>query len=253
MFHASTALSRILAASLASSGFGPDPTLAAAVAQDAEECLLTDTGAPLKVVGRRPTATYADADEKSASQPVQAMAFFYAMPTADNSKEKTKSGFYRIARSPRKAACVGWIKADDVVEWPHRQVGGLRLTADRDRLLFFATLEDLQNFYADAKGSKVRPISREPDNLQKAVFLPDSRCGDREGGWRRCVRLPCGVPSQEFRFRVWLGTIRRRFRARQPQRYHDDRFAAELHARRVFRDRHDGQHASYRFRVESHM
>jgi serine/threonine-protein kinase PpkA len=151
--------------------FGALALLVAPVAhaQTDGDALKTKHGTPLKVIVRAPAATYERPDPASPSRPANQFDFFYVLPTANGGQEKVQNGFYRVASAPRYVAQVGWVQQDAVVEWPHAQVLGLRPKAGRDAVLFFADPGAVEGWY---RGSGVKPISREPAQLQGAQLFP---------------------------------------------------------------------------------
>ena len=76
---------------------------------------------------------------------------------------KTRNGYYYISQAAPRGEPIGWIKADHVVVWPHRQALGFTPRGNRRPSLFYATLDDL----IDAHSGRVKPedsaISREPE------------------------------------------------------------------------------------------
>lgn len=145
-------------------------TMPPASAQTDNEGLKTQHGTPLKVIVRIPGAIYERPDTSSASRPANQFDFFYVLPTTNGGKEKLQNGFYRIASSPRSAAQVGWIAQEAVVEWSHVQVLGLRPLSGRSPVLFFSDQAAVQKWY---KGdTDVKPISREPAQMQGALLFP---------------------------------------------------------------------------------
>jgi hypothetical protein len=141
------------------------------------EVLRTGQGIPLKVVVRRDAAIYEEPRPDARTQPVATFQFFYAVTPMDAEGTpappgiRTRRGFYAVASSLQaRNALLGWIRRDDVVEWPHRQALGFRGAADRDPALFYARPEEVAAALNDR--ADVRPISREPAGSQGVALMP---------------------------------------------------------------------------------
>ncbi len=135
----------------------------------ADDVLKSKSGAPLKVIVRNDTAVFAEPKESSRSQPVRQFEWFFVLP-ADESQAKNKDGFYRIATSKSAANEIGWVKADSVVEWEHRLVGGFTNRGRRGPAYFFENQQAVLSHLND--GSISQAISREPDGVEVFSLLP---------------------------------------------------------------------------------
>lgn len=136
-----------------------------------EQALETPQGTPLKIITREPTALHREADAASPGEPLDAFTWAYVLPADSNrGDEKTRDGFYRVAFASRAARQAGWLAADKVVEWPHAQVAGFTGFGQRDRVLFFETLDDATAWYRGEPDAERRAVSREPDRKQSALF-----------------------------------------------------------------------------------
>ncbi|MBX3421806.1 MAG: VWA domain-containing protein [Pirellulaceae bacterium] len=135
----------------------------------ADDVLKSEFGAPLKVIVRNDSAVFAEPTESSRSQPLRQFEWFFVLP-ADESGAKTKKGHYRIATGKSLANEIGWVKADDVVEWEHRLVGGFTKRGRRGPAYFFenqaAVLSHLN------EGGISEAISRESDGSEIFSLLP---------------------------------------------------------------------------------
>ncbi|MDA7950896.1 MAG: VWA domain-containing protein [Pirellulaceae bacterium] len=134
-----------------------------------DEVLKTEHGAALKVILRHDSAIFADADESSHSQPVRQFEFYFVL-AADEGKAKTKNNFYRVATGTKKSSAVGWVKASDVVEWPHGQVLGFSKRFERDPAHFFENQQDAEGYLTN--GNPHDAISREPEGIEILSLLP---------------------------------------------------------------------------------
>lgn len=121
----------------------------------------TESGANLKVIVRQPTAIYKtpSRDEKE-SRPASMFEFFYAVKP-DIGENRTTNGFYRVATGASNRNIVGWIPAEDLVEWSHRQVLGMRPLSNRQRARFYKDRTDLETAFAST-GQSPSPLSLEP-------------------------------------------------------------------------------------------
>jgi Mg-chelatase subunit ChlD len=135
----------------------------------ADDVIKTEHGANLKVIVRYDTAIFSEPDPTSRSQPLRQFEFFFALPV-DDSGEKTKDGFYRLATGTSEASFVGWAKQEDVVEWPHSEVVGFTKRAERESAHFFETPEHLSDYLKS--GSTKLAISREPEGVEVRALLP---------------------------------------------------------------------------------
>ncbi|MCA9073700.1 MAG: hypothetical protein KDA93_01615 [Planctomycetaceae bacterium] len=135
-----------------------------------EESLLTLEGTPQKLITRRRSALYREADDLSPNEPVDVFSFFYVLPTQVNGAEKLQDGFYRVAYAAETPRQAGWLKAEDVVEWDHAQVAGFTSYGGRDRVLFFASEQDAIDWYLGKPEAEQKAISREPAQKQQALF-----------------------------------------------------------------------------------
>jgi hypothetical protein len=133
------------------------------------DVLKSEYGAPLKVIVRHDSAVFAEPNESSRSQPLRQFEFYFVLP-ADESKAKTKDGFYRIASGTSESNVVGWVKESAVVEWPHLQVLGFAKRAERDPAHFFTTQQGVESYLVD--GDITDAISREPDGVEILSLLP---------------------------------------------------------------------------------
>lgn len=136
--------------------------LSAAARGDYDDAVQTEAGAPLKVVVRRDTALYEGPAKTGRNRPVSMFEFFYVLKPERGSTARTKNGFYRVGGGTSQSLEVGWIVAEDVVEWPHRQALGLRPVGGRERAVFYQSKEDLARAFG-ASGAKPTPLSREPE------------------------------------------------------------------------------------------
>jgi serine/threonine-protein kinase PpkA len=134
-----------------------------------DDVLKTEHGARLKLIVRHDTAVFAEPNVSSRSQPLRQFEFFFVLP-ADKSGLKTKDGFYRIAAGTSEANAIGWIKTEDIVEWPHTQVLGFTKRAERERANFFASQQAIESYLHE--GSTDQAISREPDGVEILSLLP---------------------------------------------------------------------------------
>ena len=135
----------------------------------ADDVLKTEHGARLKLIVRNDTAVFAEPNDSSRSQPLRQFEFFFVLP-ADGSGAKTKNGFYRIAAGTSEANAIGWIKSDDIVEWPHTQVLGFTKRAERDPANFFSSPQALESYLKE--GSTDQAISREPEGVEILSLMP---------------------------------------------------------------------------------
>lgn len=144
-------------------------TLAPMCPAFADDVLKTEHGARLKLIVRHDTAVFAEPNESSRSQPLRQFEFFFCL-AADESGAKTKDGFYRIAAGTSESNAIGWVKADDIVEWPHTQVLGFTKRAERDPANFFLNQQAIESYLRD--GSTEQAISREPNGVEILSLLP---------------------------------------------------------------------------------
>ncbi|MBC7819409.1 MAG: VWA domain-containing protein [Planctomycetaceae bacterium] len=135
-----------------------------------EEVLRTNTGNPLKVIVREPTALRRTPDPMSESEPAEAFSFFYVLPVQAKGTEKIQNGFYRVASSATARRQAGWIAADKVVEWSHAQVCGFTPSNGRQPVLFFKSADDVKAWLKGEDGAESRAISREPSSIQRSLF-----------------------------------------------------------------------------------
>lgn len=135
-----------------------------------EEALLTPQGNPLKLIVREPTALFQEPDAASPGEPVQTFDPFYVLPTSQTGREKTQSGFYRVATAKSVSRAAGWIPADKVVEWEHVETTGFSYYGQREPVLFFATQEDAVAYYRGDPGAAEKAISREPARKVGSLF-----------------------------------------------------------------------------------
>ncbi len=122
-----------------------------------DEGVITDTGAPLKIIIRRDCAIYEQPDQSSKNWPAEMFEFYYVLSAGSNN-EKLKGDFYRIGTEPKEKSMIGWIHKDEVVEWPYRQALGFLPIANRDLAVFYKTKDDLKSAYS---GKALEPLSRE--------------------------------------------------------------------------------------------
>ncbi len=141
-------------------------------ADDEAEAILTDSGAPLKVIVRHDSALYASPDRAARNQPVRQFEFYYVLPAQPGTKEKTRNGFYRAATTAEAGGEVGWLPEGDVVEWSHRQALAFRPGSGRERAQFYAKPDDMRQAYAARNAATPAPISREPEHLAYFALLP---------------------------------------------------------------------------------
>jgi len=144
-------------------------TLAPMCPAFADDVLKTEHGARLKLIVRHDTAVFAEPNESSRSQPLRQFDFFFCL-AADESGAKTKDGFYRIAAGTSESNAIGWVKSDDIVEWPHTQVLGFTKRAERDPANFFSNQQAIESYLRD--GSIEQAISREPNGVEILSLLP---------------------------------------------------------------------------------
>ncbi len=144
-------------------------TGSAATADDS--LVMTDTGAPLKVVVRQDSSIFEGPNKEGKSRPVTVFEFFYVLKPEKVTDGPTQNGFYRVAGGESKKLELGWIHKDDVVEWPHRQALGLRPVKGRERAEFFGDKKDLGTAFADNPDGKPTPISREPRGGSLSINL----------------------------------------------------------------------------------
>lgn len=134
-----------------------------------DDVLKTEHGARLKLIVRNDCAVFAEPNDSSRSQPVRQFDFFFVLP-ADGSGSKVKNGFYRIASGTSESQAIGWIKTENVVEWPHAQVLGFTKRSDRDPAHFFSTPQALEGYLKNRTTDQA--ISREPDGLEILGLMP---------------------------------------------------------------------------------
>jgi hypothetical protein len=143
-------------------------------AQEKEEVLKSEYGAPLKIVIRNDTAIFEQPDIESNSKPVKQFAFLYVLASGKNNI-LMKNGFYRVSSTPVNAREVGWVKGSDAVVWPHNQVLGFKQAnaTRRQPSHFFATkklaIDHLQN---DNESTRQAALSREPVGKDTFSLLP---------------------------------------------------------------------------------
>jgi tetratricopeptide (TPR) repeat protein len=136
----------------------------------ASDIVVTDTGAPLKILVSHDSALYAVPDRKGDTRPVKALKLFDVLCPEKGSREKLKNGFYRVASGRTEENFEGWISKDDVVEWPHRQVLGFRPRAGRDPVRFYRSLDDLKTAYQLGSDKGPEPISIEQAGSEIALM-----------------------------------------------------------------------------------
>lgn len=135
----------------------------------ASDVFRSEFGAPLKVIVRHDSALFAEPNKSSRSQPLRQFEFYFVLP-ADDAGAKTKDDFYRVATGTSVSNMVGWISADDVVEWPHLQVLGFTLRSERDAAQFFEDQETVVGYLSEARSDGA--ISREPEGVEILALLP---------------------------------------------------------------------------------
>ncbi len=133
-----------------------------------DEGVLTDTGAPLKIIIRRDCSIFEQPDQSSKNWPAEMFEFYYVLSAGSNN-EKLKGDFYRIGTEPKEKSMIGWIHKDEIVEWPHRQALGFLPIADRDLAAFYKNKDELKSAY---NGKALEPLSREPSGGGGIKLLP---------------------------------------------------------------------------------
>jgi hypothetical protein len=134
-----------------------------------DDVLKTEHGARMKVIVRHDCAVFAEPNDSSRSQPIRQFDFYFVLP-ADASGAKVKNGFYRIASGTSEAQAIGWIKKENVVEWPHTQVLGFTKRSEREPAHFFSTPQALEAYLKNGKTNEA--ISREPEGVEILGLMP---------------------------------------------------------------------------------
>lgn len=138
----------------------------------ADECLLTPSKTPLKVIVRSDTALHSRPDPSTASKPVGVFSFFYVLPAEPGGDLREKNGFVRVGIAASGAREAGWLPAKDIVYWSHAQVAGFRKSNDRQRMLFFESKPEAAKWLECPACVEQKAISREPNESGDLKFFP---------------------------------------------------------------------------------
>lgn len=149
-------------------------SLSPAATRADDPILKNDAGARIKVIVRHPTAIYKTPDRAEPSARPANMFDLYYVARPDAGDARTTNGFYRVATGTSRKYVVGWIPAEDCVEWSHRQVLGLRPIEDRRRAHFYENRADLESAYrpAAAAANRPTPLSLEPESGGGINLIP---------------------------------------------------------------------------------
>jgi len=132
------------------------------------DAVMTESGAPLKVIAHKHTSLYEKPDAASRNRPVRQFQFFYVLSATD-AADGLKKGFYRVGIGTTEREASGWLKQSDVILWPHREALGFRPVAGRKLAEFYRSREELQQALA---GTSLTPLSREPKGGGQVRLLP---------------------------------------------------------------------------------
>ncbi|MAE68012.1 MAG: hypothetical protein CMJ18_27490 [Phycisphaeraceae bacterium] len=133
--------------------------------------LRSESGARMKVIARRATAIHANPVKGGAARAKARMFDFYYVVDPGMDGDLTRNGYYRVAGGFGRDDILGWVRANDMILWPHRTALRLRNTSDRDRARIYATRRDLENAFASTNRPPA-PSGLEPDRRGIEGMMP---------------------------------------------------------------------------------
>lgn len=137
---------------------------------NAEECLRTPVGTPVKLIVREACALYEEPDANSPNKPLAMFEWFYLLGIEANSDVREKDGFYRVSYTAETQRAAGWIPKEKALEWNHAQVTGFSANPSREKVLFFATPEEAKAWYRGEAAADRKAISKEPSQKTSKLF-----------------------------------------------------------------------------------
>ncbi|MCP3964222.1 MAG: VWA domain-containing protein [bacterium] len=180
--------------------------------------VVNDAGIPVKLITTRDTQLYKRPDRTSPSSPARIFRYWYVLPPDPSASSHrlskldsvTQNGFYRVASGENERGFQGWMAAEDVIRWSHRQALRPAPRGGRELVSFYASPSAALR--ALETGDTSAATHSEPADDNRLILMPILEAEEKsiDGGKVQLYRVAfvAAEPGSSSSTRTGSGTSR---------------------------------------------